>query len=278
MDFSCRTDFGWSGECAMSNELSYESRDGVGIITLSRPDARNAINAAMRDEFRRLAVQLQSDTSIRCLVIAGKGPSFCAGIDLSEFTSGTISDLAQRSTPDVMLDDGWALVSMFEWIPRLPYPSIAAIQGHAYGAGMQLALACDFRIVADNASMQLPEVEYGLIPDMGATYRLSRLIGDGRARELILLGTAIDSAAATYLGLANHVVPASELNEAATRLADRLAKKSPTAIAAARRCINDAWGDDDTRLRTALRAQAECLASSSFHDTQMRLTHKRAGS
>ncbi|WP_018177084.1 enoyl-CoA hydratase/isomerase family protein [Jongsikchunia kroppenstedtii] len=256
-----------------SGSVRYERRDDVAIMTLARPAARNAIDESMRARVHRISDQLSSDHSIRCLVVAGDGPTFCAGVDLSEFTTGAIADFAQRSTPNAMLDDGWQLASMFEWIPRLPFPSIAAVRGHAFGAGMQLALACDFRILADDAVFGLPEMEYGLVPDMGATYRLPRLIGEARARQLILLSTVVGAWSAEQVGLATRVVPAAELMDSALDLAIQIAGKSATAITAARSCLNNSSTDDD-HLRLAVRAQADCLLSPEFRDTQTRLRHR----
>ena len=165
----------------------------------------------------------------------------------------------------------------FTWIPKLGCPSVAAVQGHAYGAGLQLALACDFRIFARSARVGLLETRYGIMPDMGATVRLPRIVGESRARELILLGDIIDAAEALRIGLANRVVDDDELAPAASKLADRLAAQPPVAIRGARQAIDAAWyRDPDESFRVALEAQIRCLQSDDFREARQALAEGRA--
>lgn len=243
----------------------YERRRHVGTLTLARPDRRNAVNPAMRAELAALGAELAADDDLRCLVVAGDGPAFCAGIDLVEDMAGTFTEFADGHGADDALTRGLAIAGVFEWIPNLRCPSVAAVNGHAYGAGLQLAIACDFRILADDARVGLVETRFGLLPDMGATFRLPRLIGEGAARRMILLGEVVDAASALRMGLATRVVAADQLLLAATEFADRLAAQPPVAVTGARRAIEAGWHSDAaTSLRIAVQAQADCLRSPDF--------------
>jgi enoyl-CoA hydratase/carnithine racemase len=151
--------------------------------------------------------------------------------------------------------------------PRLHCPSVAAVQGHAYGAGLQLALACDFRVFGASARVGLVETRFGILPDMGATVRLPRIVGEARARELVLLGETIDAPEALRIGLANQVVDDDDLQSAALALAKRLAAQPPLAIRGARLAIDAAWYlDPEHGMRVAAEAQARCLASDDFQE------------
>src|SRR6204780_4524792 len=137
--------------------------------------------------------------------------------------------------------EGTAAAGTFSWIPALGCASVAAVRGHAYGAGLQLALACDFRIFAEGARVGLLETRYGIMPDMGATVQLPRIIGESRARELILLGDIIDADQALRIGLANEEGAAADIDAAAPELAARLAAQPPLAVRGARRALDAAW-------------------------------------
>lgn len=245
--------------------IRYGQRGHVGVLTLARRDKRNALNPAMRAELVELGVLLAADETLRCLVVAGDGPSFCAGIDLVEDMAGTLVTFAGLPFGEETVELGLQVAGVFEWIPRLGCPSVAAVRGHAYGAGLQLALACDFRIFSRDARVGLTETRYGLLPDMGATFRLPRIVGEGWARELILLGEVIDAEEALRIGLANRVVGDDELDSAAKDFADRLAGQPAVAVRGARRAIEAGRGvDDAAALRAAVAEQARCLASEEF--------------
>jgi enoyl-CoA hydratase/carnithine racemase len=243
-------------------------RDGhVGTLTLARPEKRNAQNPLMWRELAQLGTVLLADQSLRCLVVAGDGPSFSAGIDLVEGLGGIIADMAAQPPDAHSLEDGLAVAGTFSWIPKLDCPSVAAVQGHAYGAGLQLAIACDFRVFARSAKVGLIEARYGILPDMGATVRLPRIVGEGRARELILLGEVIDANEAFRIGLANRVVDDAELRSVAAELAIRLAAQPPLAIQGGRRAIDAAWYlDPDESFAIAVEAQIRCLESDDFKE------------
>jgi len=257
--------------------IRYERSGDIGTLTLARPEKRNAQNPLMWQELRDLGSQLLADDTLRCLLVTAKGPTFSAGIDLVEGLAGAVSDWAEGPLDDQTFGAGMVAAGTFTWIPKLGCPSIAAIQGHAYGAGLQLALSCDFRILARGAHVGLIETRFGIMPDMGATVRLPRIVGEGWARELILLGDIIDATEALRIGLANRVVDDNELASAATEFADRLASQPPLAIRGARRAIDAAWySDPDESFRVAVEAQIGCLQSEDFKEGVQAMTEDRA--
>jgi enoyl-CoA hydratase/carnithine racemase len=246
--------------------IRYKRTDHVGTLTLARPQKRNAQNPRMWQELADLGAQLLADQTLRCLVVAGAGPSFSAGIDLIEGMAGLLAELTEQVRQDP-LDRGLKLAGTFSWIPELGCPSIAAVRGHAYGAGLQLALACDFRILGHSAQVGLIETRYGILPDMGATVRLPRIVGESRARELILLGEVIDAAEALRIGLASRVVADDDVESAARELACRLAAQPPLAIKGARSAIEAAWYQNpEDSFKVAVEAQIRCLKSHDFQE------------
>jgi enoyl-CoA hydratase/carnithine racemase len=248
--------------------ILYFRRGDVGTLSLARPDKRNAQNPLMWEELRRLGSELLADETLRCLVVTGEGSTFSAGIDLVEGMAGLLADEASRPRDqEDKLAAGRTLAGTFNWIANLGCASVAAVRGHAYGAGLQLALACDFRILAEGTKVGLLETRFGLLPDMGATVRLPRIVGESRARELILLGDIIDAAEALRIGLANHVVADADLDSTAAELAERLASQPPIAIRGARRAIDAAWNlGPEESLQVALEAQIRCLESEDFKE------------
>ena len=255
--------------------IRFERRRDIGTLTLARPQKRNAQNPLMWEELAQVGVELLPDETLRCLVVTAEGPTFSAGIDLVEGMAGMIGELAQR--PDERsLAVGRAAATTFSWIPELGCASVAAVRGHAYGAGLQLALACDFRIFAEGTKVGLLETRYGIMPDMGATVRLPRIVGESRARELILLGDVVDAAEAVRIGLANRMVADEDLGEAAAQFAERLAKQPPIAIRGARRAIDAAWycGPEES-YRVAMEAQIRCLESEDFKEAMQAMAGAR---
>jgi enoyl-CoA hydratase len=266
------------GETLTDYETIRYGREGdVGTLTLARPAKRNAQNPLMWRELASLGAMLAADESLRCLVVTGEGPAFSAGIDLVEGMGGLLADWSQRPEGQELLAEGTAAAGTFSWIPDLGCASVAAVRGHAYGAGLQLALACDFRIFAEGTKVGLLETRYGLLPDMGATVRLPRIVGEARAREMILLGDVIEAAEAFRMGLANRLVADADLEAAAAGLAARLAAQPPLAVRGARRALDAAWHADAREgLRLALREQARCLRSADFREALSALAEGRA--
>ena len=265
-----------SGNMTDYTTLRYERRGHVGTLTLSRAAKHNAQNPAMWQELTRVGDELLGDSTLRCLLVTGDGPSFSSGIDLVEGLGGTEFASAGSADHEQDVRRALGLARTFEWIPRLACPSVAAVHGHCYGAGLQLALACDLRIFADSVRTGLLETRYGLLPDMGSTFRLPRLIGEGRANELVLLGEVIDAAEALRIGLANRVVAEGDLQAAAYELAQRLAAQPPLALSGARRAIAAGRHHEPPEsLRAAVEEQLHCLASEDFAEGRRALAEGR---
>ena len=198
-----------------------EAADGVATITINRPKVLNALNGQTLDELRRAILAVRHDDGVRCVIITGAGEkSFIAGADINELAVQTpTSGREHARTGQHILD----------LIENLGKPVIAAINGFALGGGCELAMACTIRLAAETARLGQPEINLGIIPGYAGTQRLARLIGRGRALELLLTGDHVTAAEAHRLGLVNRVVPASELMTAARTLASALAGKAPVA-------------------------------------------------
>lgn len=208
--------------------LIFERRDRVGIITINRPDKRNALNIKTREEGAALLDELRTDTSVNVVVITGAGDkAFIAGADIGEFAGRTA--MMQR---DVM-----TARSLFNAIDTFPKPVIAMVNGYCLGGGCELALACDIRTASDKASFGQPEINLGIIPGGGGTQRLTRVVGEGKAMEMILTGEIIDAQTAFQIGLVNHVFPADQLEAKTLEIANRIAEKSPVALALAKEAV-----------------------------------------
>jgi enoyl-CoA hydratase len=198
--------------------------EAVATITINRPDRLNALNAATIDELRAAVLEMRQDESVRTVIITGAGEkAFVAGADIAELSQQ--SPLGARITAQ-------RGQHVFDLVETLGKPVIAAINGFALGGGCELAMACTLRVAADTARLGQPEINLGLIPGYGGTQRLSRLVGRGRALELLLRGHQIDAAEALRIGLVDRVVPGAELMAAALALAMELAAKAPGAARA----------------------------------------------
>jgi enoyl-CoA hydratase len=207
-----------------------ETSDRVATLTINRPDKRNALNQGTRDEIAQALDELHS-SPVRVLIITGAGDkAFIAGADIGEFEGRTA--LTQR---DVMKQR-----RIFDAVEEFPKPVIAMINGFCLGGGMELALACDLRVASETAKLGQPEINLGIIPGGGGTQRLTRLIGEGKAMELILTGDLIDAADAKALGLVNHVVAPGQLQDTVLSLANRIAEKSPVALRMAKEAVKSA--------------------------------------
>lgn len=214
----------------MAFETLKHTRNGaVAVITLNRPEALNALSARMKEEMVALMQTLDADRDVRAIVIIGHGKAFAAGADIKE-----------------MVDQTWleALDSNFlgEWdcVAAARTPVIAAVSGYALGGGCELAMACDFIIAADTAQFGQPEVRLGIIPGLGGTQRLTRLVGKAKAMDMCLTGRMMDAAEAERAGLVARVVPVAELERVALEVAQTIASYSRPAVMLAKECVNAA--------------------------------------
>ena len=202
-----------------------ENKDGILIITVDRPKVLNALNAQTVAEIGEAFEAARDDASVKCVILTGGGEkAFVAGADINE--------LAQMTpiTGKATAEKGQRV---FRAIERFPKPVIAAVNGFALGGGCELALACHMRIASENAKLGLPEVTLGIIPGYGGTQRMARLLGKGKALELILTGDRIGAEEAERIGLVNKVVPADQLMATCEELARKIATRGPLAVSAA---------------------------------------------
>jgi len=233
--------------------LLVERRERVAIVTINRPGKMNALNIQTREEGAAVLEELREDESIRVVVFTGAGDkAFIAGADIAEFAGRTA--VTQR---DVMTGR-----SLFTAIDTFPKPVIAMINGYCLGGGCELALACDLRIAGSRASFGQPEINLGIIPGGGGTQRLTHLVGEGKAMELILTGEIINAQTAYAYGLVNMVVAAEELEAKTMEIANRIAEKSPIALRMAKEAVKTASRSTlDEGLRREIDLFALCFSS-----------------
>lgn len=243
------------------NTLSVERHGAIAQVRLERPEKLNAQTHEMWFELRQVGAELGTDTSIRALILTGAGRSFCAGLDTAVLTDFFGSSAA----PDLEGLAGPALVrriqESFTWLADAPYPTIAAVQGHALGAGCQLALACDLRVAGDDASFGLLETNWGLMPDLGGTVWLPQLVGPAKAKELMWLADRVGADDALTLGMVNRVVPTADVQAEARALAERLATRPPLAVTAIKQAVRAGSVDPELGLASAGEGQVRCLGS-----------------
>ncbi len=218
------------------NTLIYEHSEGVGLLTIDRPEKMNAISTELTNELDALLDRIEQDETLRVLIITGQGEkAFVAGADIEELVDRN----ARQGREVTRLRQ-----ELFARIENLSIPVIAAVNGYALGGGLELALACSIRICSENAQFGAPEVKLGIIPGDGGTQRLPRLVGLGRAMEMILTGDFIDAGQAHQIGLVNHVVAQEELLEKAQELAAKIASRPPLAIQYAKQAVNRSMEGD----------------------------------
>jgi 2-oxoglutaroyl-CoA hydrolase len=202
-----------------------ETADGVATITLDVPEKFNRVTMGAREQLGHVFAELGADAAVRFVVVTGEGGAFTAGGDVAGFL---------RAEPETLSRLHWNVAAP----ERCAKPVIAKLRGYAFGVGLELALACDFRIAADDVELALPEVRLGMIPGSGGTQRLVRLIGLARAKDAIMRGRRIKADEALALGLVSEVVPAAELDGAVARLIEELSALSPLVLRTAKRVLN----------------------------------------
>ncbi|MDN3678375.1 enoyl-CoA hydratase-related protein [Flavobacterium paronense] len=242
--------------------------NGIGQITINRPTKLNALNVATIQELHNAFENLENDNDVRVIIITGGGDkAFVAGADISEFANFSIEEGAQMAVQGHEL--------LFDFIENLKKPTIAAINGFALGGGLELAMACHFRIASDNAKMGLPEVSLGIIPGYGGTQRLPQLIGKGRAMEMIMTAGMISAEEAHRAGLVNHIVPQAELLDFTKGIANRIMRNSPFAIGRAIKCINANFKDGINGYETEIRNFGKCFNTEDFKEGTTAFLEKR---
>lgn len=207
----------------------YEKRGHVGYVTLNRPQVLNLYNIQMRDDLCQVLGAIRDDSEVRVAILKGAGEkAFCAGADLSEFLTAPSPVIGRQARWE---RDIWGLFL------NMPQPLIAAVHGYVLGSGIEMALCCDIRIAADDSRFGLPEVGLGIIPAAGGTQTLSRLVGPGRALELLLTNPWISGDEAYRVGLVDHVLPRKKLLKSAEAIAEKIASHDVTAVRAAKQAV-----------------------------------------
>jgi enoyl-CoA hydratase/carnithine racemase len=247
-----------------------EDRGPVRHVVLNRPEKRNAFNGDLVLATGEALREAAADPAVRCVVVRGEGPMFSSGMDL-----GSLAALAEA--PENLRAFRRACVEAWNVAEEMTKPTICQIHGACIGGAMELALACDLRVVAADAVVGMPETRIGLIPDVGGSSRLPAVVGLGRAKELIMTGRLIDGAEAERIGLANRIAPADELDAACDTLVDELLACAPVAVGLAKRVM-------DLSARPALAAtlelevtmQERCAATADFAEGAAAFREKRA--
>lgn len=220
--------------------------DGIATVVIHRPQALNALNAATVEELDRLFAELAANSAAKVIIITGSGEkSFVAGADIREMKDKNAVEARQ-----------WSQLAqeVFQKIEELPKPVIAAVNGYALGGGCELAMACDIRIASEKARFGQPEVSLGIPPGFGGTQRLPRLVGKGRAKELLFTGEIIDAAEAYRIGLVNQVAVPEELMDKARAMAYKLMTRAPFAVQVCKAAVNKGM-DMDLNSATAYEAE-----------------------
>jgi len=244
-----------------------QDEPGIAVITLNRPGRKNAINRAMIEALHKLLDQLSGMPELRVLILTGAGDDFAAGADIAE--------LCERGAMESLQGINSRLFSRIE---QFRVPVIAAIQGFALGGGCEMTLACDIRVAGESACMGQPEVKLGIIPGAGATQRLPRIVGMGRAREMILTGCILNAAECLKIGLVNHVVADEEVFSLACRLAQTICRQPAMAIQLAKQALHHSVrSSPEAGMAFESTAQAVLFESAEKHDRMkafLRRQHK----
>ncbi|NPV26058.1 MAG: enoyl-CoA hydratase/isomerase family protein [Firmicutes bacterium] len=252
----------------MYSTILVKRTEGIGLLTLNRPDALNALNLLMREEIRLALEELGKDDEVRVVVITGAGRAFCAGGDVKEQTGGFDASSGRERIRN--------LDRLLMTMVNLEKPIICAVNGVATGAGCNLVLAADLIVAAEEARFSEIFIQIGLIPDFGGMYFLPRLVGLPRAKEMVFTGQMLTAREAKEMGLINRVVPRAELEPVVFELARDIARKSPTAIRLAKSILNRSLSCDlPTLLELEAFAQGICFQSEEHRELLREFLAKR---
>ena len=238
---------------AYENIIS-ETRDAVGIITLNRPKALNALNSQLIDELNSALSAFQEDSSVGCVVIAGNEKAFAAGADIREMKDKTFTDVYLGN-----------FLGTWDDVTEFRKPIIAAVSGYCLGGGCELAMMCDFIIAADTAKFGQPEITLGVIPGAGGTQRLARFVGKAKAMDMVLTGRLMEAVEAERCGLVSRIVPAEKLLDEAVSAAAKIASFSRPVVMMAKEAVNRAF---ETSLAEGLRFERRLIHSMFALDDQ----------
>ncbi len=238
--------------------LIYEPEDRLGIITINRPDSFNAINSQFLEDLDNLLDEIIADSNISALILTGHEKFFAAGADIKEICHNNTPVKAHKFIKNIQ--------AVFDKLERIPVPVIAAVSGLALGGGCEMSMACDIRIAAENAKFGQPEINIGVIPGAGGTQRLPRLVGIGRAKEMLFTGAPINAQEAYRIGLVNKVVPVASLMDEAKTMALKFIAQPGYTLKILKMAVNDGINMD---LRSATAYEARCFEQLASTEDQL---------
>ncbi|CAZ95930.1 enoyl-CoA hydratase-related protein [Zobellia galactanivorans] len=249
------------------NNILVNDKEATAIVTINRPTKLNALNRETIQELHDAFEALEKDKGVKVIILTGSGEkAFVAGADISEFADFSEKEGGKLSAKGHKL--------LFDFVENLSKPVIAAVNGFALGGGLELAMACHFRVASHNARMGLPEVSLGVIPGYGGTQRLPQLIGKGRAMELIMTASMIDVDRALGYGLVNHVVSQEQLIEFCQKLASKISNNSPVALSYAIKAVNAGFKNSNG-YDEEIKAFGACFGTEDFKEGTSAFLEKR---
>lgn len=245
-----------------------KKNNGLATVIINRPKKLNALNKATINELHSAFEAIEDDENIRAILLTGSGEkAFVAGADISEFAHFSVQEGGNLASQGQEM--------LFDFVENLSIPVIACVNGFALGGGLELAMACHFRIASQNAKMGLPEVSLGVIPGYGGTQRLPQLVGKGKAMEMIMTAGMISADEAKDWGLVNEVVPQEELLALGEKIASKIMRNSSTAISAAIRAVNANFADGVNGFDIEIDAFGECFGTEDFKEGTTAFLEKR---
>ncbi len=250
------------------DNIYIEEEDHLATITIDRPNKLNALNKATIEELHQAFKELDEDKAIKVIIITGSGEkAFVAGADISEFAHFSVMEGGKLAAKGQEL--------LFDFVANLSTPVIAAVNGFALGGGLELAMACHFRVASTNAKMGLPEVSLGVIPGYGGTQRLPQLVGKGRAMEMIMTAGMITAEKALQYGLVNYVVELGDLIPLCEKLAGKISNNSTVAILHAINAVNAGYSYDADGYAAEIEAFGACFGTNDFKEGTSAFLEKR---
>jgi enoyl-CoA hydratase len=245
-----------------------EKKENFALITINRPEKLNALNKDTIQELHDALKKLDRNRKMKAIILTGRGEkAFVAGADIAEFANFSVKEGSKLAKKGQEL--------LFDFIENLKTPVIAAINGFALGGGLELAMACHFRIAGNHAKLGLPEVSLGVIPGYGGTQRLPQLVGKGRAMELIMTAQMIDAEQALAFGLVNHSVPLEELMPLCEKIVAKIINNSSVAIGHAIKAINAGFKSSDKGYAAEIEAFGTCFGTADFKEGTTAFLEKR---